>query len=44
MLKAREAEVAEWWKSSRFQYTKRKYSAKDVASLRGTININYPVN
>ena len=33
-------QIEEWWSTPRFKYTKRPYSAKDVASLRGTIKEN----
>jgi isocitrate lyase len=29
--------IEEWWRSERFTFTKRPYTAKDVAVLRGTI-------
>ncbi|XP_009342247.2 isocitrate lyase-like [Pyrus x bretschneideri] len=42
-----EAEVAEvqaWWGSERFKLTKRPYSARDVAALRGTLRQSYGSN
>ncbi len=30
--------IQEWWGTSRFKHTKRPYSAKNVAVLRGTIS------
>jgi len=31
-----------WWKSDRWQYTKRLYKPSDVASLRGSIELVTP--
>ncbi|GAV81292.1 ICL domain-containing protein [Cephalotus follicularis] len=42
-----EAEVADmqaWWNSERFRLTKRPYSARDVASLRGNLRQSYGSN
>jgi len=36
------AEVEAWWKSPRFANVKRPYTAKDVASKRGTLKQSYP--
>jgi len=30
--------IQNWWGTERFKYTKRPYTAKDVAVLRGTIS------
>ncbi|BBN01937.1 isocitrate lyase [Marchantia polymorpha subsp. ruderalis] len=30
-------EIEDWWRSERFQHTRRPYTAKDVAQLRGTL-------
>lgn len=35
-------DIEEWWSQPRWHKTKRIYSAKDIASKRGTLKINYP--
>ncbi|KAF4979923.1 hypothetical protein FZEAL_3965 [Fusarium zealandicum] len=35
-------EIEAWWASPRYQGIKRPYSPEDVASKRGTQNIQYP--
>ena len=34
---ALEKSIQEWWATSRFKHTKRPYTAKQVASLRGSV-------
>ena len=34
---ALEKSIEQWWSTPRFKHTKRPFSAKQVASLRGTI-------
>lgn len=38
------AQVKRWWSSDRFRYTKRPYTAEDVVSKRGTLQLQYPSN
>ena len=33
-----EKSIEAWWNTPRFKYTKRPYTAKQVASLRGTLH------
>lgn len=33
------AQLKEWWKTERFAFTERPYTAEDVVSLRGTITV-----
>ncbi|KAJ3281390.1 isocitrate lyase 1 [Borealophlyctis nickersoniae] len=37
-------EVKNWWKSDRFRLVKRPYTAEDVVSKRGNLEIQYPSN
>ncbi|KAI9595607.1 isocitrate lyase [Syncephalis fuscata] len=36
--------IKRWWKSERFQYVKRPYTAESIAIKRGTIQQDYPSN
>jgi len=36
--------VKQWWSSPRWQYTRRPYSAEQIVSMRGHLNINYASN
>lgn len=36
------ATIEEWWKSPRWKGIKRPYSARDVATKRGTLEQSYP--
>lgn len=36
------AAVKEWWKDSRWRYTKRPYTAESIVQKRGNIKIQYP--
>ena len=36
-----EKSIEAWWNTPRFKYTKRPYTAKQVASLRGTLLLYY---
>ncbi|KAJ3193101.1 Isocitrate lyase [Irineochytrium annulatum] len=38
------AQVKQWWQSDRFKLVTRPYTAEDVVSKRGTLNIEYPSN
>lgn len=35
-------EIANWWKSPRWNKTKRIYQPADIAKKRGTLKVNYP--
>jgi len=39
-----EAELDAWFRSERFKYVRRPYSAADVVSLRGSLKVEYPSN
>ncbi|KAJ4404932.1 isocitrate lyase 1 [Gnomoniopsis sp. IMI 355080] len=44
-LFAREVEeVKKWWSDSRWRYTKRPFTAEQIASKRGNLKIEYPSN
>ncbi|GMI42841.1 hypothetical protein TeGR_g5431 [Tetraparma gracilis] len=43
-LKAALSEIERWWSEPRWSTTTRPYSAKDVATLRGTFATAYPSN
>ncbi|EFJ17783.1 hypothetical protein SELMODRAFT_420727 [Selaginella moellendorffii] len=43
-FEAEAAAVEAWWRSDRFRLTRRPYTARDVARLRGTLPIHYPSN
>ena len=36
--------VQEWWKDSRWRYTKRPYIAEQIAAKRGNIEVDFPSN
>lgn len=38
------ARVQEWWKDSRWRFTKRPFTAEQIVSKRGTLPIQYPSN
>ncbi|OBT51067.1 isocitrate lyase [Pseudogymnoascus sp. 24MN13] len=38
------AAVKQWWSDSRWRQTKRPFTAEQIVSKRGTIQINYPSN
>lgn len=38
------AEVKNWWKDSRWRYTKRPFTAEEIVQKRGTLKISYPSN
>ncbi|OBT43636.1 isocitrate lyase [Pseudogymnoascus sp. WSF 3629] len=38
------AAVKQWWSDSRWRHTKRPFTAEQIVSKRGTIQINYPSN
>lgn len=37
-------ELKQWWTDSRWRYTRRPFTAEQIASKRGTIRIEYPSN
>ena len=37
-------EVKQWWTDSRWRYTKRPFTAEQIASKRGNLPIQYPSN
>lgn len=39
-----EEEIRQWWSEERWSHTKRDYTPKDVAVLRGTLKVEYPSN
>ncbi|KAF8471172.1 isocitrate lyase AcuD [Kalaharituber pfeilii] len=43
-FQAEVAAVKEWWKSPRWRYTKRPYTAEQIVAKRGNLQINYPSN
>jgi isocitrate lyase len=36
--------VKDWWKDSRWRYTKRPFTAEQIVAKRGTLKIDYPSN
>ena len=36
--------IKHWWTDSRWRYTKRAYTAEQIAQKRGNITIEYPSN
>eukprot|EP00249_Psilotum_nudum_P029612 c4067_g1_i1 orf=305-2005(-) len=42
MFESEVAEMEAWWRSDRFQLTRRPYTARDVVRLRGTLRQHYP--
>lgn len=36
--------IKQWWTDSRWRYTKRAYTAEQIAQKRGNITIDYPSN
>ena len=38
------AEIKHWWTDSRWRYTRRPYSAEQIASKRGNLKIDWPSN
>lgn len=36
--------VKEWWKDSRWRYTKRPFTAEQIVAKRGNLKIEYPSN
>lgn len=38
------AQLKEWWTDSRWRFTRRPYTAEQIASKRGTLPIQYPSN
>lgn len=36
--------IKQWWTDSRWRYTRRPYTAEQIAQKRGTIKIEYPSN
>ncbi|KXL47534.1 hypothetical protein M433DRAFT_57789 [Acidomyces richmondensis BFW] len=37
-------QIKQWWTDSRWRYTRRPYSAEQIANKRGNITIQYPSN
>jgi len=37
-------QLKEWWTDSRWRYTKRPFTAEQIASKRGNLPIQYPSN
>lgn len=37
-------EIEQWWKDSRWRYTRRPYTAEQIANKRGNLKIEYPSN
>jgi isocitrate lyase len=37
-------QLKEWWNDSRWRYTKRPFTAEQIASKRGNLPIQYPSN
>lgn len=37
-------QLKEWWNDSRWRYTRRPYTAEQIASKRGNLPIQYPSN
>ena len=36
--------VKDWWKGSRWRYTKRPYTAEEIVAKRGNLKWEYPSN
>lgn len=36
--------LKQWWKDSRWRYTKRPFSAEDIVAKRGNLKVEYPSN
>lgn len=36
--------VKQWWKDSRWRYTKRPFTAEQIVAKRGNLKIDYPAN
>jgi isocitrate lyase len=36
--------VKQWWKDSRWRYTKRHFTAEQIVAKRGNLKIDYPSN
>ena len=36
--------VKQWWKDSRWRYTKRPFTAEQIVAKRGNLKIQYPSN
>lgn len=36
--------VQNWWKDSRWRYTKRPFTAEQIVAKRGNLKIEYPSN
>ena len=43
-FQAEVAAVKEWWKSPRWRYTKRPFTAEAIVAKRGNLKIQYPSN
>lgn len=37
-------EIKQWWSDSRWRYTRRPFTAEQIASKRGNLKIEYPSN
>jgi isocitrate lyase len=37
-------QLKQWWSDSRWRYTRRPYTAEQIASKRGNLKIEYPSN
>jgi len=37
-------QIQQWWTDSRWRFTKRPYTAEQIASKRGNLTIEYPSN
>lgn len=37
-------ELKQWWTDSRWRYTRRPYTAEQIATKRGNLKIDYPSN
>lgn len=37
-------QIKQWWTDSRWRFTKRPYTAEQIASKRGNLPIEYPSN
>jgi isocitrate lyase len=37
-------QLKEWWNDSRWRYTRRPFTAEQIASKRGNLKIEYPSN
>ena len=38
------SELKQWWTDSRWRYTRRPYTAEQIASKRGNLKIEWPQN